>query len=126
MLQPVQARALPCLSNAAFNAFGTPAQISPVTQTDLTVLQALGFQLNSPPAAVTTQPTSGLTNTQTTVQNTVNSPPGNSSGLDQQVALFNQYMAADFPEQHCGSITTNALSQVTTNEQQFLANPHHG
>ena len=54
----------------AFNAFSTPAQISPVTQTDLTVLQALGFQLNSPPAAVTTQPTSGLTNTQTTVQNT--------------------------------------------------------
>ena len=110
----------------AFNAFSTPAQISPVTQTDLTVLQALGFQLNSPPAAVTTQPTSGLTNTQTTVQNTVNSPPGNSSGLDQQVALFNQYMAGGFPEQHCGSITTNALSQVTTNEQQFLANPHHG
>src|SRR6516164_11648206 len=101
MLQPVQAMALPCLSSAAFNAFSTPAQISPVTQTDLTVLQALGFQLNSPPAAVTTQPTSGLTNTQTTVQNTVNSPPGNSSGLDQQVALFNQYMAAGFPEQHC-------------------------
>ena len=110
----------------SFNAFGTPGQRAPVTQTDLTVLQALGFQLNSPPAAVTTQPTSGLTNTQTTVQNTVNSPPGNSSGLDQQVALFNQYMAAGFPEQHCGSITTNALSQVTTNEQQFLANPHQG
>jgi hypothetical protein len=30
------------------------------------------------------------------------------------------------PEQHGGSITTNALSQVMTNEQQFLANPHHG
>src|SRR5215469_9649683 len=35
----------------SFNAFGTPGQISPVTQTDLTVLQALGYQLNSPPAA---------------------------------------------------------------------------
>jgi hypothetical protein len=53
---------------------------------------------------------------------TNNGPPG----LDHVVALFNQFMAAGFPEQHLGSITTNALSQVTANEQQFLANPHHG
>jgi hypothetical protein len=46
-------------------------------------------------------------------------------GLDHAVALFNQYMAG-FPEQHGGQITTNALSQITTNEQHFLANPHHG
>src|SRR5262249_27743580 len=51
----------------------------------------------------------------------VNSPPG----LDHVVALFNQFIAAGFPDEHGGPIT-NALSQVTTNEQQFLANPHHG
>jgi hypothetical protein len=45
-------------------------------------------------------------------------------GLDHLVTLFNQSMAAGFPEQH-GGITTNALSQITTNEQQFLAQPHH-
>ena len=111
----------------AFNAFGTPGQIAPVTPTDLAVLQALGYQLTNTAAkeAAAAVPVSPAL-TQTTVQNTVNSSPGNSSGLDQQVALFNQYMAGGFPEQHCGSITTNALSQVTTNEQQFLANPHHG
>ena len=112
----------------SFDAFGTPGQFSPVTQTDLTVLQALGFQLSKAAVAgnLTPFPASTLATAQTTVQNTVNSPPGNSSGLDQQVALFNQFMAAGFPEQHGGSITTNALSPVTTNEQQFLANPHHG
>ena len=47
-------------------------------------------------------------------------------GLDHVAALFNQYMAAGFPEQHGGQITTNALSQIMTNEQQFLAHPHHG
>ena len=111
----------------AFNAFGTPGQIAPVTPTDLAVLQALGYTLNDPyKTDAADAKLVGPALTQTTVQNTVNSPPGNSSGLDQQVALFNEYMAAGFPEQHCGSITTNALSQVTTNEQQFLANPHHG
>jgi hypothetical protein len=45
-------------------------------------------------------------------------------GLDHLVTLFNQSMAAGFPEQR-GGITTNALSQITTNEQQFLAQPHH-
>jgi hypothetical protein len=49
-----------------------------------------------------------------------------SPDLDHAVALFNQYMAAGFPEQQGGQITTNAQSQVITNEQQFLANPHHG
>jgi hypothetical protein len=70
-------------------------------------------------------PASGLTNAQATVQNSAGSPPS-SPGLDHAVALFSQFIAAGFPEQHGGLITTNALSQVTTNEQQFLANPHHG
>jgi hypothetical protein len=80
----------------SFDAFGTPGQFSPVTQTDLTVLQALGFQLSKAAVAgnLTPFPASTLATAQTTVQNTVNSPPGNSSGLDQQVALFNQFMAA--------------------------------
>ena len=128
VMQPIGPRAAPGGSAYdAFNAFGTPGQIAPVTPTDLAVLQALGYQLTNTAAkeAAAAVPVSPAL-TQTTVQNTVNSPPGNSSGLDQQVALFNQYMAGGFPEQHCGSITTNALSQVTTNEQQFLANPHHG
>jgi len=118
----------------SFNAFGTPGQISPVTQTDLTVLQALGFQLTHAAVAgnLTPFPASGPTsaqttvqNTQATVQNTGGSPRESSPGLDHTVALFSQFMAAGFPEQHGGSITTNTLSQVTTNEQQFLANPHH-
>jgi hypothetical protein len=43
--------------------------------------------------------------------------------LDHVVALFNQFIAAGFPEQRGGQITTNALSQLMTSEQQFLANP---
>ena len=118
----------------SFNAFGTPGQFSPVTQTDLTVLQALGFQLSKAavagnltpfPASTPTTAQTTVQTTQATLQNSVGSSPS-SPGLDQQVALFNQFMAAGFPEQHGGSITTNALSQVTTNEQQLLANPHNG
>jgi hypothetical protein len=109
----------------AFDAFGTPGQIAPVSHTDLLVLQALGFQGNSTTVA-TTQSTSGLTNTQTTVQNSVGSSPS-SPGLDHAVALFSQYMAAGFSDQpQNGVVNTNPLSQVTTNEHQFLANPHHG
>jgi hypothetical protein len=69
----------------------------------------------------------GLNNALTTTGvHSGRSPPTSVPGLDHVVALFNQYMAAGFPEQHGGSITTNALSQVMANEQQFLANPHHG
>lgn len=56
----------------------------------------------------------------------VTDPPATAPSVDHVVALFNQYMAAGFPEQHGGSITTNALSQDTANAQQSLANPHHG
>ena len=111
----------------AFDAFGTPGQTAPVTPTDLVVLQSLGFQLTKAAAKeeAAAAPVSPAP-TQTTVQNTGGSPPGNSQGLDHAAALFNQYMAAGFPEQQGGQITTSALSQVATNEQQFLANPHHG
>jgi len=64
--------------------------------------------------------------TQTTVQNTVNSPPGNSSGLDQVVALFTQSAAGFSDQPQNGALNTNPLSQIVTNQEQFLANPHHG
>jgi hypothetical protein len=50
-----------------------------------------------------------------------NSPPG----FDHVVALFNQFIAAGFPD-HNGTPITNALSQIVTNQEQFLAQPHHG
>jgi hypothetical protein len=45
--------------------------------------------------------------------------------LDQAVALFTQFIAADSPDRN-GTPITNALSQVVTNEEQFLAQPHQG
>ena len=54
-------------------------------------------------------------------------PPSSSPGLDQVVALFNQSIAAGFSDQHQhGVLNTNPLSQVVTNQEQFLAQPHHG
>jgi hypothetical protein len=51
------------------------------------------------------------------------SPPG----LDHVVALFNQSIAAGFSDQQQhGVINTNPLSQIVTNQEQFLAQPHHG
>jgi hypothetical protein len=70
----------------------------------------------------------GLMTAQTSagVQHPNGTPPTSPPGLDHVVALFSQFMAAGLTDQHVGAITTNALSQITTNEQQFLANPHHG
>jgi YVTN family beta-propeller protein len=50
-----------------------------------------------------------------------NSPPA----LDHVVALFNQFMAAGFPDHHGGPIS-NVLSQIAANEEQFFSPPHHG
>ena len=36
-----------------------------------------------------------------------------------------EFVAAGFPDQH-GALNTNPLSQIVTNQEQFLANPHHG
>jgi hypothetical protein len=48
-------------------------------------------------------------------------------GLDHVVALFSQSIAAGFSDQHQhGALNTNPLSQVVTNQEQFLAHPHHG
>jgi probable HAF family extracellular repeat protein len=53
------------------------------------------------------------------------SPANSAPGLDHMVALFNQFMAADPPSQN-GISATIPLSQIVANEQQFLAQPHHG
>jgi hypothetical protein len=50
------------------------------------------------------------------------SPPG----LDHVVALFTQSMASFSDQPQNGALNTNPLSQVVTNQEQFLANPHHG
>ena len=54
-------------------------------------------------------------------------PATSPSGLDHVVGLFNQSIAAGFSDlnQH-GLMNTNPLSQIVTNQEQFLANPHHG
>ena len=47
--------------------------------------------------------------------------------LDHVVALLSQSIAAGFSDQHQhGMLNTNPLSQIVTNQEQFLANPHHG
>jgi YVTN family beta-propeller protein len=54
------------------------------------------------------------------------SPANGPPGFDHVVALFTQSMAG-FSDQHGnGALSTNPLSQVLTNQEQFLANPHHG
>jgi hypothetical protein len=57
-------------------------------------------------------------------------PPATSTthhDLDHVVALFSQSIAAGFSDQHQhGMLNTNPLSQIVTNQEQFLANPHHG
>jgi hypothetical protein len=41
------------------------------------------------------------------------------------VALFNQFIAGGFSDNN-GTPITNELSQTVTNQEQFLAQPHHG
>jgi hypothetical protein len=53
-------------------------------------------------------------------------PPNSSPSLDHVVALFSQSIAAGFSDQNQhGALNTNPLSQVVTNEEQFLVHPHH-
>jgi hypothetical protein len=120
---------------------GELVQIDPKTGvvtplvTGLIAPHGLAFVPSSDPLVAGNPPTSSLgvnnalTNNAlptTGVQNALPTTGVQNPGLDHVVALFNQSMASGFPEQHGGQITTNALSQITTNEQQFLANPHHG
>ena len=60
-----------------------------------------------------------------TTNQTNGGPPSGPPDLDHMVALFNQYAAGGFPD-HNATPITNPLSQVVTNDEQFLAQPHHG
>jgi hypothetical protein len=60
----------------------------------------------------------------TGVQHPGGPPPHLPPSVEHVVALFNQFMAAGLPGQNGISVTT-PLSQIA-NEQQFLAQPHHG
>jgi hypothetical protein len=53
---------------------------------------------------------------------TNSSPPG----LDHVVALFTQSISGFSDQNQHGALNTNPLSQVVANQEQFLANPHHG
>ena len=53
-------------------------------------------------------------------------PPTSPPGLDHVVALFTQSAAGFSDQSQQGVQNTNPLSQMETNQQQFLANPHHG
>ena len=90
----------------------------------------LGLTLDPPSLVAGALPTSstfGLTNVQTATgpQDASGKPPHVPLGLDHGVALLNQFVAAGFPDQR-GALNTNPLSQTAMNQEQFLANPHHG
>jgi hypothetical protein len=53
-------------------------------------------------------------------------PPSSPPGLDHVVALFTQSAAGFSDQSQLGALNTNPLSQIVTNQEQFLANPHHG
>jgi hypothetical protein len=92
----------------------------------------LGLTLDPPSlvgGGVATSSTFGLMTAQTTTgpQDASGKPPHVPPGLDHVVALFNQSIAAGFSDQQQhGALNTNPLSQIVTNQEQFLANPHHG
>jgi hypothetical protein len=54
------------------------------------------------------------------------SPTTSPPGLDHAVALFTQSAAGFSDQSQQGVLNTNPLSQIVTNQEQFLANPHHG
>jgi hypothetical protein len=90
----------------------------------------LGLTLNPPSlvgGGLPTASASGLMNAQTATspQDASGKPPHVLPGLQHVVALFNQFVAAGFPDQH-GALNTNPLLQTVMNQEQFLAQPHHG
>jgi hypothetical protein len=111
---------------------GELVQIDPKTGvvtplvTGLIAPHGLAFVPSSDPLVAGNPPTSSLGVNNALTNNTLPTTGVQNPGLDHVVALFNQSIAAGFPEQQGGQITTNALSQITTNEQHFLAQPHHG
>jgi autotransporter-associated beta strand protein/probable HAF family extracellular repeat protein len=84
--------------------------------------------VTDPPILATNESIQGAASQQTIGgQQLGGAPPTSPSGLDRVVALFNQSIAAGFSDQNQhGALNTNPLSQVVMNQEQFLAQPHHG
>jgi hypothetical protein len=97
--------------HSSYNGKGHPQNTFNITATNLTVGETATSASKS---IIVTDPSPtapGVT------------PPS----LDHVVALFNQSIAAGFSDQNQhGVLNTNPLSQVVTNQEQFLAQPHHG
>ena len=112
----------------SFNAFGTPGQFSPVTQTDLTVLQSLGFQLSKAAVAgnLTPFPASTPTTAQTTVLNTQTTTTITSDafhfGPSGNVAPQTELDATNL--NHTTQVTEQLASLVTTNAHVDVALAH--
>ena len=94
--------------HSSYNGKGHPQNTFNITATNLTVGEtataASSIKVTDPPPTIP-----------------VVTPPR----LEHVVALFNQFMAAGLPSQN-GISATTPLSQIVANEQQFLAQPHHG
>jgi hypothetical protein len=94
--------------HSSYNGKGHPQNTFNITATNLTV----GETATSASSIKVTDPSP-------------TAPGATPPSLDHVVVLFNQYIAAGFPDQH-GALNTNPLSQIVTNQEQFLANPRHG
>jgi hypothetical protein len=114
----------------SFDAFGTPGQFSPVTQTDLTVLQALGFQLSKAAVAgnLTPFPASTPTTAQTTVQNTQTTATITSDAFHfgQSANVAPQAEADATNLNHTTQVAEQLASLVTTNAHVGVALAHLG
>jgi hypothetical protein len=112
----------------SFDAFGTPGQFSPVTQTDLTALQALGFQLSKAALAgnLTPFPASTPSTAPSTVQNTQTTTTVTSDafhfGPSHDVASQTEADAGNL--NHVAQLTQELASLVNTNAHIEVALAH--
>jgi len=96
--------------HSSYNGKGHPQNTFNITATNLTV---------------------GETATSASSSIKVTDPPPTApgvapAGLDHVIALFTQSAAGFSDQNQHGALDTNPLSQIVTNQEQFLANPHHG
>jgi V8-like Glu-specific endopeptidase len=114
--------------SSSFKGNGAPVNDLSITATNVTNGETATS--SSQIIAVTDPPADTKGQTGLAVINRTSDPSafpveGSSPGLANVVALFNQFITAGFPD-HNGIPITNALSQIVTDQQQFLAQPHHG
>ena len=96
--------------HSSYNGKGHPQNTFNITATNLTVGETGTSASKS--IIVTDPPTTAPDVT----------PPS----LDHVVALFSQFAAGFSDQPQNGVLNTNQLSQVVTNQEQLLSNPHHG